>query len=273
MASLTLEGSHLVFASPYDAGLIADLKSHIPFTERSWDKNRRVWLVAPQHAKLLARLVDRHLGEDLPLPQVKQVAPIAETRILEVRYLGATKPRDGYDERVAFGCVAGQWSAIFPESILQVWFTGVKSQAEAITLYGVLGVSRAATDDEIKSAYRRMARQWHPDVCREPNAKEQFIKIQSAYEILSNLSKRARYDAGLVLEASLKRDQNYRQRDFDTGYRSPLRCGLVLAEGVEQIGRFLVQQILGWEDITNSRGQTLVTSWPMGAQMFEENWV
>jgi hypothetical protein len=273
MVSLVLEGNHLVFVSPFDAGLVADLKSHIPVTERAWDKQRRAWLVAPQHAKLLARLVDRHLGENIAIPQVVQVTPKIETRILEVRYLGTTKTRDGFDERIAFGYVDGQWSVIFPESLLTEWFTGVKSQVEALTLYGVLGVARAASDDEIKSAYRRMARQWHPDVCREPNAKEQFIKIQGAYEILNNPLKRARYDAGLALEASLKRDQDYRQLDMSQGYRSPLRCGMVLAEGAEQIGRFLVKRILGWEDIVNHRGQILVTSWPMGAETFIEDWI
>ena len=57
------------------------------------------------------------------------------------------------------------------------------------------------------------------------------------------------------------------------GYRSPLRCGLIMAEGVEQLGRFVVSKIIAWEDIPGPNGTVLCTSWPAGAQMFTEEWV
>jgi molecular chaperone DnaJ len=60
--------------------------------------------------------------------------------------------------------------------------------------YDVLGVSRAATPDELKKAYRQLARQYHPDVSTEPNASERFKEISEAYEILSDDQKRAAYD-------------------------------------------------------------------------------
>jgi DnaJ-class molecular chaperone len=47
-----------------------------------------------------------------------------------------------------------------------------------------------------------MAMQWHPDRCREPDARRQFDAIKHAYDVLS--TKRAKYDAGLALQASLK---------------------------------------------------------------------
>jgi molecular chaperone DnaJ len=62
--------------------------------------------------------------------------------------------------------------------------------------YEVLGVSKNASEDEIKSAYRKLARKWHPDVCKEPDAKEKFTEVSEAYEILSDKSKRAAYDSG-----------------------------------------------------------------------------
>jgi molecular chaperone DnaJ len=62
-------------------------------------------------------------------------------------------------------------------------------------LYEVLGVSREASQDEIKSAYRRLARQFHPDVNPDnPEAEEQFKEIGHAYNILSDPDKRANYD-------------------------------------------------------------------------------
>jgi len=60
--------------------------------------------------------------------------------------------------------------------------------------YSVLGVAREATGDEVKRAYRRMARKYHPDVSKEPNAEERFKEVQEAYEVLKDPEKRAAYD-------------------------------------------------------------------------------
>lgn len=60
--------------------------------------------------------------------------------------------------------------------------------------YEVLGISRTATDEEVKKAYRRLARQYHPDVNKDPNAETHFKEINEAYEILSDGNKRAAYD-------------------------------------------------------------------------------
>ena len=60
--------------------------------------------------------------------------------------------------------------------------------------YEILGVSRNATQVEIKRAYRRLARQYHPDVSNDPDAEERFKELNTAYEVLSDPDKRARYD-------------------------------------------------------------------------------
>jgi len=61
-------------------------------------------------------------------------------------------------------------------------------------LYDILGVSRGASDSELKSAYRKLARQYHPDVNKSDDAHDKFTEIQKAYGILSDPQKRSQYD-------------------------------------------------------------------------------
>lgn len=62
--------------------------------------------------------------------------------------------------------------------------------------YEVLGVSRNATTEEIKKAYRKLARELHPDVNPSPEAEERFKQVTHAYEVLSDEQQRASYDRG-----------------------------------------------------------------------------
>ena len=56
--------------------------------------------------------------------------------------------------------------------------------------YEVLGVSKNATQDEIKSAFRKLAKKYHPDVCKEPDAEAKFKEVQEAYAVLSDEDRR-----------------------------------------------------------------------------------
>ena len=60
--------------------------------------------------------------------------------------------------------------------------------------YETLGVSRGADAEEIKRAYRKQARKYHPDVSKERNAEDKFKDVQEAYEVLKDTEKRAAYD-------------------------------------------------------------------------------
>src|ERR1700754_4580016 len=60
--------------------------------------------------------------------------------------------------------------------------------------YEVLGVPRGASTEEIRSAYRRLARENHPDVSKDPDASARFSEISEAYEVLRDPEKRAQYD-------------------------------------------------------------------------------
>src|SRR5260370_30994906 len=60
--------------------------------------------------------------------------------------------------------------------------------------YEILGVQRDASEDELKKAFRRLARQYHPDVNKDKGAEERFKEINEAYEVLGDAQKRQAYD-------------------------------------------------------------------------------
>ncbi len=64
----------------------------------------------------------------------------------------------------------------------------------AKSLYETLEINENASADEIKKAYRKLARKYHPDVNKDPQAEEKFKEINKAYETLSDESKRKNYD-------------------------------------------------------------------------------
>src|SRR5213083_2308313 len=85
--------------------------------------------------------------------------------------------------------------------------------------YELLGVARNAGPDEIKRAFRRLARELHPDVSEEPDAEHRFREVVEAYEVLSNSERRELYDrfghAGL-------RSGGFQPTSFDLGSLSDL---------------------------------------------------
>jgi curved DNA-binding protein len=82
--------------------------------------------------------------------------------------------------------------------------------------YKLLGLERSASAEQIKSAYRRLARKFHPDVSKEKNAEERFKEVQEAYEVLKDPEKRAAYDQ---LGSEWKSGQQFRPPpDWGSGF-------------------------------------------------------
>lgn len=271
------ENGDLVVLTPYIPLLVQSIKS-LPTSERRYDAIRKAWLIDPKHGQEIADWIEAYAGEKVFPPSLQPgVTPKKITRILQIRYLGGCKERE--DGSIsAFGLVGSDWSAIFPESVLVAWFEGIDQEPTNVkpefnvplTYYSILGIKKTADTDQIKTGFRRMALQWHPDHCKEPNAAEQFIQIKTAYDCLIDPGKKARYDVGLKLQAKSDAQQRWTEKAV-IHYRTPLRCGLVLVEGIEKLGRIEVSKIHAWEDITHN-GKTLVTSWPMGAKEPVEIW-
>ena len=92
--------------------------------------------------------------------------------------------------------------------------------------YKTLGLARGASDDDIKKAYRRLARKYHPDVSKEKDAEERFKEIAEAYDTLKDPRKRAAYDGlGAYRSGEQFRPGSIRRRgDDDLG----LLAGLFL---------------------------------------------
>ena len=262
--------------SSYDKGLVAALHTQIPSADHRWNPDNKTWLFTEPYIDTVAEIVEVHLGIEaevqtsLPAGRLRAT----EVKLIQVEYLGTAKDRGG-DEPVAYGYVDGDWSVGIPLSVLKKWFeVDEKSTPDGETYYAVLGVGKTVSAKEIKGAYRRAARQWHPDVCKEPDANAMFQRINAAYQVLGSSLGRRKYDAGLLLLANGYRRDSSQVEMWGVGaWRPPLRCGWLLVEGITKLGRLNVSKIVQWEDVINGEGKVMVSSWPAGAKKHEMVWV
>eukprot|EP01018_Ginkgo_biloba_P025572 Gb_04902 [translate_table: standard] len=92
------------------------------------------------------------------------------------------------------------------------------------TLYEVLGISQGASAEDIKTAYRKLARKFHPDACVCPEEKSRstklFLKIHDAYSTLSDPHGRAQYDRQLSAQVPVSLEQTWNYRQARPAYHS-----------------------------------------------------
>lgn len=267
----------------YDERIVALFKQHIIPTHRSFRKDLgNGWLIHPDSIDLACQQFEAVYGGRIRRPgPISQTPREPEIKLFSMEYIGACHDR-GQGRFTACGATApDSWPVEFPEEVLKKFFSGSVdlNPIDQQTAYGILLLTEACDFQAIKSAYRRMARQWHPDVCKEPDAADRFRAIQEAYETLSDPMARRKYDAGLYFERKAKGEKSpeHSSRDFNQygqarGYRSPLTSGLVTVKGVQGLARFVVSEILTWVDLQNNKGQIAVSSWSPGAQTYQIVW-
>lgn len=300
-AGMALEQGGVRVQFTYNPTAVEELKEIVPYKDRRYEPATKTWMISPSYAVQVAAMLSNYTEKPIKSPvatsSTSATGQRLVQRVLDVKYIGsAQKRQDGMS--TAYSCVSvDDWSVVFPEDVLRAWFSQPATPerepgpASAATLYEVLLLSQTANNVEVKSAYRRLARQWHPDVCKEPDATEQFRAIQHAYAILVDSMMRRKYDVGLKLQALApeaskkpvvpasaeivgnKVKINFGSgQDTKYGYRSPLRNGRITVEGEESLGRFFVSKILSWEDLTDTSGRTFVSWWSNEAKTFQSTW-
>lgn len=125
--------------------------------------------------------------------------------------------------------------------------------------YKLLNLTRSASEQEIKKAYREQAMKWHPDRNKESNAHERFIQISEAFEILSNKDKRTEYDrlffgTGEIVvstefsnwqQQAKSKAEEYASMDFEKFQKRILEELKIVAKHSGGLGCFAVFLILG----------------------------
>jgi DnaJ-class molecular chaperone len=102
--------------------------------------------------------------------------------------------------------------------------------------YKILGVKKDASQDEIQKAYRRLAKKLHPDLNPgNKQAEERFKEISAAYDLLSDLDKRARFDRGEIDASGMERPQQRYYRDFAEGGAYASDAGFADFGGMDDI--------------------------------------
>lgn len=276
MVTITHRPGELAINGPYNKDFIDALKQAVPPRNRAWVKPS--WVITPEYNQVATDLVIAIYGE---LPVIRQGSPIISSNVnIKLEFLGRCKEENS---NMASGFVNNSWSVLFKEEALRSFFGGSKitDNPSEQSYYEVLGISRDTDPDDIKKAFRRLSKQWHPDVNRgDPDAEEMFKKINEANSILSDPIKRKKYNFILSLENDYKEPPKAKSLNHFLGgysdrygYRAPLKCGSLTVSGTQKIGRLIVDSISRWDDIFDDQNRLMVVSWKKDAKSFDIHWV
>jgi len=259
--------------TPWNKSFVHGIKTEVSAFNRRWDPQRKVWVVSEAGVGGLADVLNGAFDVEVTVAPSASTAAVVAREDIDVHYMGLVKTRTNGDE-TAYGHDGQDWAYVFPRSVLESFFSGGKTvlsrPTQAATHFAVLGVARSAGEDEIRRAYRRTICQWHPDVCEEPDATEQFMAVQKAREILLDKSLRGRYEAGLAFQESVDGGESHQ---YNATYSAPVRCGRVAVDIERGVKLGFIHKIHEWKELRDKYGKVLVSSWPAGADMYQERWV
>ena len=207
-------------------------------------------------------------------------------QVILVEYVGACRQRtlNGYrghytgpkTESFASAWTNGGWNAIFPEDVLRAYFPPPPEKFDGDFYKALLNGS------DLTKEYKKLARQFHPDLNSSRNAQSMFVKLREAYDSLSDPLRRKRYEAGLKFQKLTAAKEN------EIAFRIPKSCGLVTVEsswttranafaddGVEE--KLTVTKIIKWEDVFSTEGKTMISTWKSktltNEPPFEISWI
>lgn len=142
--------------------------------------------------------------------------------------------------------------------------------AEASNFYKLLEVDQHCKIEEIKESYRQLAMQFHPDTSTELDAHEIFVRLNSAYEVLTNPIKRKKYDAGITYARMINENgSSVTSRSRFT--EPPVKCGRVKAVGKFHLGLFVIDKVLKWQDIIKD-GKLMASHFNTVTNNYEITW-
>lgn len=278
--------SIIITPDGYNQQFINRIKANVPSHLRVWDHSHKRWIFHPTTYRIISNMLEnlRQMGFNVIIEQAEFFAnasnyvPVIKEETLDIHYIGRVYRRNNSEES-AYGWYNDGWNVVFINNALQDYFKVSTTSVDATNYYNALIVNETATHDQIKRAYRVVVKQWHPDICSEPNAREQFEIIQKAYETLISPDKRARYDLGLKLERDfnlLASKGKINNTNYDTNevvFNPMIKCGRFTVRSERIIGRVYVHQILDIDSITNASGQVMTTTWKEGDSVFTTRWV
>lgn len=262
--------SEVVMESTYNPVFIDLFKAMVLPDKRRWNNDRRVWVFAPEYLPEVIRLAK---SCDYDVSQQGTMAVEGEAQggrmSVQVNYLGNVRRRRDGSLTASGMSERGEWLYIFPWSVIAGWLDIGVTPLDVANLYDRLSVAPNAEATEIKRAFRSMVRVWHPDVSPHAQATDVFRAIQEAYDVLSDDRQRRKYDVALRLQSQMSAPVESEVTWVPPDY---LRCGWYDIEADAVMGRYVVTQVYGHDDIINSAGKIMVSQWDTTQNMPVYNW-